>query len=430
MNTVDDTDPPQRGGPRGRGAYLWVIDQLPDQHEEKMRSTATAVRNVRLRIRLTRERWVRRFRRRMRNTVRAASRWMRSTRDSLENRYARQDGHPADTPAYSNDAGDVEPTWTPSGRLAKLVMPPLVQLPGDGDMVAIDATGVHVDDIIGCQSRLPERCIVVTDSPSLGLLRQAGIAYEYLPSAAGAYPSETFRHRLPWLDMVYGIDRIEVFASTANRAAHAADRPAERTTGWRSVFSLAPVYRSAQRLIGADSFRQTLVSDILDLDADDRVIDIGCGTADILEYLPARDYIGFDPSQRYVADARARFGDRGTFVTATADHFESAGADRTMAMAIGVLHHMDDHAVAELFQLAHSVLEPGGRLVTIDPALTPDQHRVARLLVSRDRGQHVREPEHLMRLVSPIFPNAQIEVRHDLLRPPYTHAIIRASRES
>jgi hypothetical protein len=73
------------------------------------------------------------------------------------------------------------------------------------------------------------------------------------------------------------------------------------------------------------------------------------------------------------------------------------------------------------------VLEPGGRLVTIDPALVDGQHRIARLLVSRDRGPHVRDPDYLRRLVTPMFPNAEIEVRHDMLRPPYTQAIIRAS---
>jgi hypothetical protein len=35
--------------------------------------------------------------------------------------------------------------------------------------------------------------------------------------------------------------------------SEASATPTERTTGWRSVFSLAPVYRTAQRLIGADS---------------------------------------------------------------------------------------------------------------------------------------------------------------------------------
>lgn len=205
--------------------------------------------------------------------------------------------------------------------------------------------------------------------------------------------------------------------------------PAEKTTGWRSVFSLAPAYRIAQQAIGADKFRRVLVDETLQPKPDDRILDIGCGTADILEHLPPVDYIGFDPSQRYIDAARARFGDRGTFTTSAAETFPPTGADRTVAMAIGVLHHMDDDAVADLFELASKSLVPGGRLVTIDPALVDGQHRVARLLVSRDRGQHVRTPEQLQELVNVSFPDADITVRHDLLRTPYTHAIIQARQE-
>jgi hypothetical protein len=41
---------------------------------------------------------------------------------------------------------------------------------------------------------------------------------------------------------------------------------------------------------------------------------IGCGPADILDFLPAIDYIGFDANPKYIQEARKRYKDRGTFL--------------------------------------------------------------------------------------------------------------------
>jgi hypothetical protein len=48
------------------------------------------------------------------------------------------------------------------------------------------------------------------------------------------------------------------------------------------------------------------------------------------------------------------------------------------------------------------------------------------LLVANDRGRHVRTPEATAALVRTRFPVAEVIVRHDLLRPPYTYAIVEA----
>lgn len=201
----------------------------------------------------------------------------------------------------------------------------------------------------------------------------------------------------------------------------------ENTSGLRSVLSLAPAYRLAQRMIGADHARRVLVDEILGVTADDRVLDLGCGTADILDHLPTTDYVGVDPSQRYVDAAADRFGGRGTFVTDLSELPDGITGDRTLVMAIGVFHHMDDDTVRDALATARTALRSGGRFVSIDPTFTDDQHRVARWLIEHDRGRHVRRPDVLAALVNEHFPAATVDVRGDLLRTPYTHVIVRAA---
>jgi SAM-dependent methyltransferase len=200
----------------------------------------------------------------------------------------------------------------------------------------------------------------------------------------------------------------------------------ENTSGFRKMFSLAPVYRFAQLAIGATKLRKVMSEEIFQVAEDERILDIGCGTADILENFPLSvDYIGFDPSEAYVASARSRLGHRAVFTTAgTANADELAQRDRTLTLAIGVLHHLDDDGVINALNLASSVLVENGRFVSIDPTIADGQHAIGRFLAKRDRGNHVRTPEQTSELVRRVFPDATIYVRHDLLRVPYSHVIV------
>lgn len=206
------------------------------------------------------------------------------------------------------------------------------------------------------------------------------------------------------------------------------DSPSQKTTGWRSIFSLAPVYQFAQNAIGATAFRRFLVDEVIAAGPDDTILDMGCGTADILHDLPECTYVGFDPSERYIAAARQRFGESGRFEVASAADVDVADDSVSLALAVGVMHHLDDAAARSLLELAARALRPGGRLVTIDPTLVDGQHRVARFLVSRDRGQHVRSPKEIRALVPTGYSDVDVTVRHDLLRPPYSHVLIQATK--
>ena len=67
------------------------------------------------------------------------------------------------------------------------------------------------------------------------------------------------------------------------------------TTGFRAVLSHPWVYDTFQNLMGARSGRRRFSTTFIRAYLGSRLLDIGCGTAWILEYLPVDiDYRGYD----------------------------------------------------------------------------------------------------------------------------------------
>ncbi len=204
----------------------------------------------------------------------------------------------------------------------------------------------------------------------------------------------------------------------------------QTTRGLRSVLSHPAAYSALQNLLGAKRVRKALCADYIRAKAGDVVVDVGCGPADILEHIhvPIR-YYGFDLSQPYIDAARAAHGDRGSFRCADItdlpiDDFPPC----QIAIAIGLLHHLDDDGARRLIGNLQERLAPGGRLITFDCAYWPDQSWPARFLISRDRGQNVRNGEAYHELAAPLFPSVKLTRRDDLLNVPYTHAILECTK--
>lgn len=163
-----------------------------------------------------------------------------------------------------------------------------------------------------------------------------------------------------------------------------------------------------------------------------RVLDIGCGPADILAWLPANvEYHGFDAEERYIAAARRRYGNRGIFrVRAVSPHSVDDLGRFDVVICIGVLHHLSDAEVEMVFRSALKVLRRGGRIVTCDGAYVKGQGLAARVLLALDRGRHVRFANEYLTLARRHFPNAAVKILHDLLAIPYTHCILEATLSS
>jgi SAM-dependent methyltransferase len=155
------------------------------------------------------------------------------------------------------------------------------------------------------------------------------------------------------------------------------------------------------------------------------VLDIGCGPADVLDDMPGIEYVGVDVSERYIEDARARFGVRGSFTVADVKEVDARALGEFDGVhAHGLLHHVDDTLASRVCALAAEVLGPSGRFVTADPCFHPDQSRLARFTVSRDRGTAVRTADEYRALAEPWFERVEVVLDHSPLRIPHTAAVL------
>jgi cyclopropane fatty-acyl-phospholipid synthase-like methyltransferase len=196
----------------------------------------------------------------------------------------------------------------------------------------------------------------------------------------------------------------------------------ETTTGLRSALSSPRVYDLAMFIMGSKRSRRQFVNRYLRVKGGEDVLDIGCGTAEILDYMPPVRYTGWDTSAEYIESCQQRYPDQ-TFK-------QGALPDGTgtydIVMALGVLHHMNDDECRAFFAAAKRNLKPGGRVVTLDACKTPMQNPAARVFFALDRGQAIRFEKDYLELAHSELDTVKSHVVTDLMPVwiPYTHIIM------
>lgn len=181
----------------------------------------------------------------------------------------------------------------------------------------------------------------------------------------------------------------------------------QATNGFYALLNYPALYSLFQRIVGSRRKYLQYINDYIRPWENIRILDIGCGTADILTYLPEHVvYVGYDISSQYINYAKKKYGERAKFVNErvnaiTLDKHESFD----IVLADGLLHHLNDEEAKMLFQIGYAALNNEGFMLTVDPTFVEGQGTIDRYVTSMDRGRHVRSPQEYVKIAQQVYPH-------------------------
>ena len=200
-------------------------------------------------------------------------------------------------------------------------------------------------------------------------------------------------------------------------------------SGIHRVLSNPGVYRCMSSLLWGTRSYEIFVNTYIRPKTGDKILDIGCGPGDILGFLPPVEYWGFDMNEEYITSARTRFSGKGQFFCKKVSRDAIPGKDIfDIVLACGVFHHLTDDEAVEMFELAHTLLKPNGRFITLDCVYVQGQSYFVRLFLSIDRGKYVRSQGQYQTIAQKYFSDIKVSIRSDLLRLPYNHIIMECQK--
>lgn len=185
----------------------------------------------------------------------------------------------------------------------------------------------------------------------------------------------------------------------------------EINTGMRSVLSNPVVYNFFGRLMGLQDKYRLYVEEFIKPFPGIKILDIGCGTAAILNFLPSDvDYIGYDVNFKYIEYAKKKYERRAKFYNERVADMQFSHLEMfDVVMADGLMHHLPENEAEELFRIGYQQLKNNGFMLTIDPAFTNGQKLFDKFITSMDRGQHVKYAEEYKNIAQSVF--SKVEVR-------------------
>ncbi len=178
------------------------------------------------------------------------------------------------------------------------------------------------------------------------------------------------------------------------------------------------VYKVFQMIMSGTSFRKKIIKKNI-LSKKVKILDIGCGPAEILNYLPNSEYYGFDIDRRSIIYARKKYKSKNhhffckRFVKKDLRNLPKVD----FVILFGIIHHLNDVEVNKILNLCKFAMKKNAKLLTEDPIYVSKQNLIAKYIINHDRGINVRTKNEYLKLVRKNFKSIRSEIIHQNFIP-------------
>jgi 2-polyprenyl-3-methyl-5-hydroxy-6-metoxy-1,4-benzoquinol methylase len=178
------------------------------------------------------------------------------------------------------------------------------------------------------------------------------------------------------------------------------------------------IYKIIQGVMSGTSFRNSIIKKNITKN-NLKILDIGCGPAQILEHIPKCDYYGYDIDRRSIQYAKKKYKTKNY-------HFYCKKFNKTelkklpkfdFIIFFGILHHLSNKEVYEILKLCKKIMKKNSKLLTEDPILLENQNVFAKFLIKKDRGLNVRDKQEYINLLKKHFKKIKNKVTHQYFIP-------------
>ena len=138
------------------------------------------------------------------------------------------------------------------------------------------------------------------------------------------------------------------------------------------------------------------VAEVAEIDENTVVLDVCCGTGEFVGMAKGA-YVGVDLHLPYLQFAHKRNGGQLGFACMDGGRLAVGDGAFDKAMIINALHHLDEATIDRLFVELRRVVRGTVLVVDADPDLA---NPLEGFLLGLDRGDFIRQPEELRKIVS------------------------------
>jgi len=193
----------------------------------------------------------------------------------------------------------------------------------------------------------------------------------------------------------------------------------------QNILNIPSLYKLFNVGIGVNQLRQFLDLEHIHSHPQCTILDLGCGTGNMVPYLKFSKYVGIDLSPANIRSAKAKYKKNVQFISCSADKIDNVlqGMKFDRVLGIGLLHHLSDDLANETCRIVKQQLNPDGMFITSDGVYRDKQSLLKKLLLFSDRGSWVRTQPLYEKILKVHFSNVTSYEYSGLIRIPYDHLV-------